>query len=162
MNSFDIGKEVHSGRADIGLTRVESIQGGLSCEVHHREPVVMVGPPLAEMTGQKALECYRVMTNNHPQYWDELISELKRHYPNVKMFPVTQIEITKKFMEEGLGISFLPLSTVREELLEKKLIVIPLEKVKPKESFTYIVTKFETKEVELWKKSLCQFLEEVK
>ena len=42
---------------------------------------------------------------------------------------VTQTHITKRFIKEGLGVSFLPLSTVKRELAEKQMIRIPYQSV---------------------------------
>ena len=69
---------------------------------------------------KKILQKYRLITHNHPDYWEHLLNEIKQHYPNVRTMKVNQIEITKRFIEQGLGISYLPYTMVREEIKKNK------------------------------------------
>ena len=39
---------------------------------------------------------------------------LNMNYPNVRTMKVNQIEITKQFIEQGLGTSYFPSSMVRK------------------------------------------------
>ncbi|WP_042352854.1 LysR family transcriptional regulator [Bacillus massiliigorillae] len=150
VSSYKIGEEVSLGRADIGLTRMQPIQTDVSCKTIHRDPVIMVAPNLignGQYNEEEMLKQYRLLTNNHPAYWDELLSELKRMYPYVRTLPVTQMEITKRFIEQGLGVSYLPLSMVQEELNNEALVEIKDYQITLPVSFTYIIMKVETSEV---------------
>jgi LysR family transcriptional repressor of citA len=60
---------------------------------------------------------------------------------------VTQVEITKRFIEKGLGISFLPITMVEEELNKGTMLEIPTHLIKRPTSFTYVVNKVKTSEV---------------
>lgn len=100
------------------------------------------------------LKRYRLLTNNHPAYWDDLLSEINRVYPNVRTLPVTQMEITKRFIEKGLGVSYLPLSMVQEELNRKQMIEVEHRHITLPISYTYVVTKVETSEVRLFVEAL--------
>lgn len=157
VNSFNIGEQISIGKADIGIARMEPIQKDLSYEVLHRDPVILVAPVRKEQAGNKycideedALKQYRVLTNNHPTYWNSLLTEIKRYYPYVRTMPVTQMEISKRFIEEGLGVSFLPLSMVQEEIKQQKVIEVKLDKIPLPSSLTYVVTKVETAEGKLF------------
>ncbi|MEK4029447.1 MULTISPECIES: LysR family transcriptional regulator [Bacillaceae] len=153
VSSFHIEREVSSGQADVGLSRLKSNRMGLGYETVHQDPVILVAP-----SGKKAcqdrddrseedlLHSYRLLTNNHPSYWEYLLPVIKKHYPTVRIMPVTQIEVTKRLIEEGLGISYLPLSMVKEELETKRVTEVQQDKIVPPASFTYIVTKIETPE----------------
>ena len=59
---------------------------------------------------------------------------------------VNQIEVTKKFIEQGLGISYLPYSMVKDELRMNKLLEIKSDKILSPVSETYVLTKVETSE----------------
>ncbi len=153
VNSFNIGEQIRLGKADIGISRMEPIQKDLSYKVIHRDPVILVAPkdqyehfPVEV----EILKQYRVLTNNHPTYWSNLLTEIKRYYPSIRTMPVTQIEISKRFIEKGLGVSYLPLSMVREELKHQKMVEVKQDKILSPTSFTYVVTKIETPEVKLF------------
>jgi LysR family transcriptional repressor of citA len=159
VNSFNIGEQIRIGKADIGISRMEPIQKDLSYEVIHRDPVILVAPYRKEKEVE-ILKQYRVLTNNHPTYWNNLLTEIKRYYPNIRTMPVTQIEISKRFIEKGLGVSYLPLSMVREELKHQKMIEVKQDKILTPTSFTYVVTNIETPEVKLFKSFLTKVFEE--
>ena len=146
VNSYEIGEKIGSGRADIGLSRIEPIQTNIYCHKAHEEPVILVGPAMDADNEKGVLQKYRLITHNHPEYWDHLLNDIKRHYPNVRTMRVNQIEITKRFIEQGLGISCLPFSMVREELRMKKLAEIQPDKINLPVSSTYLITKVETSE----------------
>jgi LysR family transcriptional regulator, repressor for citA len=153
VNSFNIGEQIRLGKADIGISRMEPIQKDLAYEVIHRDPVILVAPYRMEKEHPVEVEIlkqYRVLTNNHPTYWSNLLTEIKRYYPSIRTMPVTQIEISKRFIEKGLGVSYLPSSMVREELKHQKMIEVKQDKILSPTSFTYVVTKIETPEVKLF------------
>jgi LysR family transcriptional repressor of citA len=147
LNSYDIGKEVSAGSADLGLSRIQPVQTNLRTETVHDESVRLVGPNESSLDEQTVLQKYRLITHNHPDYWDDLLHEIKRHYPTVKTMKVNQVEVTKRFIEAGLGVSFLPLTVVKEEIGLNKLVEITPDKIIPPTSFTYLLTKVETEEV---------------
>ena len=159
VNSYEIGEEISLSKADIGLTRILPVQTTIKSEIVHEEPVVFVAPN--EGTGEPSekamLQKYRLITYNHPDYWDRLLMDVKRQYPKVKTMTVNQVEVTKKFIEEGLGISYLPLTMVEDELNKKNMIQIKPDKILPPQSLTYLITKVETFEA----RTFIQFLKEV-
>jgi LysR family transcriptional regulator, repressor for citA len=57
------------------------------------------------------------------------------------------MEVTKRFIESGLGITYVPFSSVQEELKNERMIEIKSDKIVPPISITYVVTKIETPEV---------------
>ncbi|HWL26058.1 MAG TPA: LysR family transcriptional regulator [Ureibacillus sp.] len=156
LKSYEIGEEVSAGRVDIGLTRVKPIQTNIQCQMIHEEPVILVGPNDVSLDEKAGLHTYRLITHNHPDYWNDLLHDIKRFYPNVRTMAVNQIEITKKFIEQGLGISYLPRSMVKEEISMGKLLEVKSNRISPPTSATYILTKVETKEVT----AFSQFLRE--
>ncbi|WP_338448451.1 LysR family transcriptional regulator [Niallia oryzisoli] len=146
VNSYEIGEVISLSKADIGLTRILPIQPNIKSEIVHEEPVVLVGPNEgnSDPSENTILQTYRLITHNHPDYWDSLLNNVKRHYPKVQTMTVNQVEVTKRFIEEGLGASYLPLSMVIDEINEDKMIQIKPDKILPPRSFTYVLTKVET------------------
>lgn len=161
LKSNEIGEEVSAGRADLGLTRIKPIQTNIDCHIVHEDPVILVGPKMDEEINrydeQTILQKYRLITHNHPDYWDHLLNDIKSNYPNVRTMKVNQIEITKRFIEQGLGISYLPYTMVREEIKMNKLLEIRPDKISLPTSSTYVLTKVGTDEV----KSFVVFLKDV-
>ncbi|KAB8129359.1 LysR family transcriptional regulator [Gracilibacillus oryzae] len=146
-NSFEIGEEISSGNADIGLTRLEPLQKNLHTEVLHKEDVTLVGPANRQLSEEDALNQYRLITNNHPEYWEDLLMDIKIYFPLIQTMEVNQMEVTKKFIENGLGVSYLPKSIAGDEVRQGKLREITAEKIITPLSYTYITTKIETAEV---------------
>ncbi|WLR52506.1 LysR family transcriptional regulator [Bacillus tianshenii] len=150
VKSFEIGDEISAGKADIGLSRLHPLQTNLKVEAIHEEPVILVGVHLGEdksnAVESKVLAQYRLITHNHPDYWDLLLNDVKSHYPMVRTMVVNQVEVTKRFIENGLGVSYLPFSMVKEEITKNNLLEIKSEKVQTPTSATYVITRVETNE----------------
>lgn len=144
LNSYKIGEELSTGRADLGLSRIKPLQTNINCTLIHQDPVILISPyrdEVDEYDEKTILQKYKLITHNHPEYWDQLLNEIKRFYPAVRTMKVNQIEVTKRFIEQGLGISCLPYTMVREELKQKRLQKIDTEKLSLPISSTYIITK---------------------
>ncbi|MDQ0246991.1 LysR family transcriptional repressor of citA [Bacillus fengqiuensis] len=163
VRSFEIGEEISLGKADIGLTRMKPLQTNIACEAVHEDAVILVAPFMerskqSDIDEERVLQQYRLLTNNHPSYWESLLSEIKRYYPRIRTIPVTQVEITKRFIEQGLGVSYLPVSMVKDGLRNKTMMEVKPNKIIPPASFTYVVTKMETSEVKQFKAFLAAIL----
>ncbi|PLT33502.1 LysR family transcriptional regulator [Bacillus sp. V5-8f] len=154
LKSYDICEAISAGRADVGLTRILPIQANINSEIVHEESVILVGPPQCKEDSsfdeQTVLHKYRLISHNHPDYWDKLLKDVKRHYPTVKTMKVDQVEVTKRFIEVGLGVSYLPYAMVKDEIGAKKLVEIQPDKIEPPTSSTYVLTKVETDEVSIF------------
>jgi LysR family transcriptional repressor of citA len=107
-----------------------------------------------EINEQMIFNKYRLITHNHPGYWDTLLNEVKRCYPTIRTMTVNQVEVTKRFIEEGLGVSYLPFTVVKNEIKMNRMVEIKSDKIIPPESSTYVLTKVETDEVVLFVKFL--------
>lgn len=161
VKSFEIGEMVSLGKADIGLTRIKPIQTDVSCEIIHKDPVILVAPFMntnAMLNEEQLFQQYRILTNNHPAYWATLLTNIKKHYPRIQTIPVTQMEVTKRFIEQGLGVSYLPISMVQEELEDRKMVKVKQDKIESPTSYTYVITKIETSELTQFKKSLAVYM----
>jgi LysR family transcriptional repressor of citA len=72
-------------------------------------------------------------------YWDDLLVSIHRHGIRMRTMEVSLVDITKVFIEEGLGISFLPESTVKRELLEGRLMEVPTPGLPLPVAATYVI-----------------------
>ena len=164
LKSYEIGEEVSAGIADVGLTRILPMQTNIKSHIIHKESVILVAPneckDISCLDEPTILHKYRLITHNHPDYWDNLLDDIKRHYPTVHTMRVDQIEVTKRFIEEGLGVSYLPSTVAKNEIEMNKLIKIKPRNIIPPTSSTYVLTKVETNEVSIFIKFLKDALSE--
>ncbi|MBU5246531.1 transcriptional regulator CitR [Bacillus halotolerans] len=151
FESAEISSLIKAGEADIGLSCLKVQSSSLTCHCLYKDPVVLVAPPDQRFTSdeeidaKEVLEQYLLLTHNHPDYWDDLLRQVRVTFPFVRTMKVTQTHITKRFIKEGLGVSFLPLSTVKRELEEKQLHRIPYHSVQLPYAGAYAIALYENK-----------------
>ncbi|WP_283152931.1 LysR family transcriptional regulator [Guptibacillus hwajinpoensis] len=160
--SNEIGEMITKNDADFGLSRMKSLQAYVKNEQIGADPIVLVVPHDggdAETSLPLSLSefCLRstLLTHNHPDYWEDLLVELRSKYDGVRTMVVSQVHITKRFIEEGLGFSFLPWSSVRREVFEGRILQVDTEEIKLPEVQTYMVYQHLSEETEIFK----QFIE---
>ncbi|WML38289.1 LysR family transcriptional regulator [Neobacillus sp. OS1-2] len=150
IESLDIEEAVLQEEVDLGLSCLTSSRPNLISELLSKDRVILVAPhdgrdaelapPLDE---EEVLTTNYLITHNHPGYWDLLCRMVKTKYPSVRMMRVSQVHITKRFIVEGLGVSFLPTSTVRRELLEGRLLEVDCHSIQMPEANTYAIMKYD-------------------
>jgi LysR family transcriptional regulator, repressor for citA len=150
IESEDIEQAVLNEEVDLGLSCLGSTHSEITSQLLYQDQVVLVAPhdgfdleaapPLDE---KEVLLSNYLLTHNHPGYWEDLCKRVKLIYPGVRMMKVSQIHITKRFIAEGLGVSFLPLSTVRRELLEGRLLEVDCYSVNLPDANTFALTKYD-------------------
>lgn len=156
LESSDIEAAVLMEEVDLGLSCLGSVHLNVSSELLYADRILLVAPhdgrdtemasPLEE---EELFSQYYLFTHNHPSYWEDLCHVVKAKYPSIKMMKVSQIHITKRFISEGLGISFLPESTVRRELLEGRLLEVFDHSFQLPEARTFAIMKYKhSKQVE--------------
>lgn len=164
QESKDITKNVFDGEVDLGLSRLSRAVAGMQAIPLYQDPVILVSahdggdaegsPPLDP---EQLLEQNLILTHNHPEYWDDLLTQLRVGYPRIRTMIVSQVHVTKRFIEEGLGISFLPRSTVTRELLEGRMLEVDFPSHKLPQAATYWIQKHETEEVAAFKEFLSYY-----
>jgi LysR family transcriptional regulator, repressor for citA len=150
IESIHIEQSLLQEEVDIGLSCLNSSNPNLICHLLSNDEVILVAPhdgrdsesavPLDE---EEVLTTNYLLTHNHPGYWDNLCRIVKSKYPSVRMMKVSQTHITKRFIIEGLGVSFLPTSTVRKELLEGSLLEVKCHKITLPEANSYAIMKYD-------------------
>lgn len=143
--SPQISVEVTEGRAHVGLGRIPVISRDLDSFAWHSDPVLLVVPHDGQDLDapppdwRDALTQNRLLTHNHPGYWDDLLLSLHNQGLPVRTMEVGLVDVTKRFIEEGLGISFLPHSTVWRELVEGRLLEVPTPGLELPVASTYVM-----------------------
>jgi LysR family transcriptional repressor of citA len=129
--SGEIPSMVADGRAHLGLSRMPAVSRDLQSFSWYTDPVMLVVPhdsgdlDSPPQDWKEILTKHRLLTHNHPIYWDDLLVAIHNHGARVRTMEVSLVDITKRFIEEGLGVSFLPQSTVWRELMEGRLLEVP-------------------------------------
>ncbi|AYC30571.1 LysR family transcriptional regulator [Paenisporosarcina cavernae] len=145
--SRHIEQLVDTGEAHLGIGALPSIRKSVQTRLLYQEPVLLVGP--ADSLGIDGdafhshidlLEHQTLLVHHHPVFWKPLLHRLHSTYPYIKTMKVTQSAIAKRFIQEGIGISFFPHSIVRRELLEGRLMEIPCPHIELPTVETYLLT----------------------
>lgn len=128
-DSEQIEHMLDRGEAHIGISAVNARIKDIESIPINEEPVVFVMPNdvYDEESGphidvRDTLMNHYLLTHHHPTYWDDLLLKLQQTVTGIRTMKVTQAHIAKRFVQEGLGVSFLPHSIVRRELLEGRLM----------------------------------------
>lgn len=143
-DSQEIGQLVHSGQADIGLTRSIPVDLQVATYLIQYDQIVFVASANGDMEAplpdwEQELTTRRLITYNHPGYWDELLYMLRQRNLSFRTMVVTRVDITKRFVEEGLGVTFLPRSAVRRELFENRIVELPTPGLSLPQVASYLV-----------------------
>lgn len=142
--SGEIAPLVSDGRAHLGLSRIPAISRDLESEIWYSDPVTLVVPqgtaPGARLPDWRSLlAANRLLTHNHPIYWEDLLQAIHQQGIRVRSMEVSLVDITKIFIEEGLGVSFLPISTVTTEMQQGRLLAVPTPGLELPTAATYLI-----------------------
>jgi LysR family transcriptional regulator, repressor for citA len=149
MESKEISGQIENGAVDFGLSCLPGSSLIKTIQFHEEDVTLITrhdgydaesGPII---DAEDILEHNTVFTDNHPFYWLELKEKLITKVPGVRMMKVNQSYITKRFVLEGMGISFLPKSSINKELLEGRLLAVPIDFIDIPKASMYFVYKNE-------------------
>ncbi len=141
----EIAALVAEGQAHVGLSRAPAQSRDLESYTWYSDPVILVVPndggdlDTPPPDWRDVLSEHRLLTHNHPVYWDDLLQSVRNLGVRVRTMEVSQVDITKRFIEEGMGVSFLPQSTVWRELAEGRLLEVPTPGLALPVAATYVV-----------------------
>jgi len=118
-----------TGEVNIGISALDAHSKKVEAMRVYEDPVLFVTPtdPYDEESGpaidvSELLKSHYLFSHHHPAFWEDLLLTLNKEVTGIRTMKVTQAHIAKRFVQEGLGVSFLPHSIVRRELIEGKLM----------------------------------------
>lgn len=123
LESEFVLEQLSRQEADIGFSRRAPRDERLDSRILYDDPVVFVapsgeqdidGPPEDPV---ELISRYTVFTGCHPEYWPGLNDNLRQTFPDMQTMIVSLVHVVVQWIGEGLGVSFLPQSTVRREIL---------------------------------------------
>jgi LysR family transcriptional regulator, repressor for citA len=139
---------VDNGAAHLGISALDAKFKSIESILIYEDPILFIMPtdPYDEESGppidvSEELQKNYLFTHHHPAYWDDLLFILNKHIPGIRTMKVTQAHIAKRFIQEGLGVSFLPHSIVRRELIEGRLMQPHFDLFELPTVSTYILVK---------------------
>lgn len=162
--SRDIGEMIARGEANMGLSRMKPVQHGVRVEQIQEEDVVCVCPhdggdseSSPPVDAHHLFQQETLLIHNHPEYWDSLLAAIRVKHPRIRTMTVSQVHITKKMIEEGLGFSFLPKSALTRELAEGRLLEVDTPDMILPKAHTYMITREDTEENRIFRLFLKQY-----
>jgi LysR family transcriptional regulator, repressor for citA len=139
---------VDSGDVHLGISALDAITKHIHSIPIYEEPLLFIapvdsyddesGPPIDVV---EYLRTYTLFTHHHPVFWEDLLFQLRKHLSGLRTMKVSQAHITKRFIQEGLGISFLPHSIIRRELLEGRLMNVHFDLFELPKVSTFVLVK---------------------
>lgn len=145
VDSEQIGPSVLRQEADLGFSRCSLAHPQVSCAKLYEDPVVLIAPrdefdfdgPVRTISD--LLRQYPLFTHHHPEYWGELLLNLRSMHPVIRTIQVNQGAVALEWVAEKLGVSFFSLSTVRKSLLRGSVEQIPFTTFPLPTTYTYLV-----------------------
>jgi LysR family transcriptional repressor of citA len=132
--SSSIEDLVCSGEVNIGISAIDATRKSIQSIELYKDPLLFIVPTDAYddesgpfLDAGDYLKDNYLFTHHHPVVWDPLLLQIRKKVLNLKTMKVTQAYIVKRFIQEGLGTSFLPKSIVKRELLEGRVMSIPFD-----------------------------------
>ena len=139
---------VDSGEVNIGISALDAQRKNIESISIYEDPILFIMPVdgYDEESGphidvKEVLQKSYLFTHHHPVFWDDLLVKLHKHVPRLRTMKVTQAHITKRFIQDGLGVSFLPHSIIRRELIEGKIMQPHFDLFELPSVSTFIIVK---------------------
>lgn len=130
-DSREIVAHLLENQADLAFSRLPAIHPYIESTLLYDDPVVMVAPrdrtdpDEAPLFAEEWLTNQTLFTHCHPVYWDDLTLRLRRFVPNLRTMKVSQVHVALHWIAEGMGVSFLPKSTIRRDVLRGTVEEVP-------------------------------------
>ncbi len=143
--SVEIGEALASGQGDLGLSLMVPAERSLEALALYDDPVLLVAPhdgrdwDREPADPEELLERCPLFTHSHPVFWDDLLLALRQAGLRLRTVRVSEMHVTKRLVEEGLGVSFLPESAVWRELVEGRIMEVPTPRLPLPRATTYLV-----------------------
>ena len=135
--SAKIEDMIANKKAHIGIRLYPSRHRHIKSELLLESPLELVVPldEYDDETGiavdiEKLFNQHSFFINHIQSVSDEINHQVKMHFPSTKTISISQSYIVKRFIKDGLGISFLPKMITRREMMEGRFNVVPFSHFK--------------------------------
>lgn len=145
-----IPQKIDNGIYDIGIDRTVPVTTNVSYKKVCEGSIRLLVPNVKETENLKTeldfLNRYRILTDNHPVYWNTLKEDIVRLIPDSRLISIKSVDATESLIRANQGISYLPLYIVKNKR-ESSLRVIESQQIPAPLSFTYLMWKQEREEI---------------
>ena len=142
----ELQKDLRKGITDLAFLYADSIQAAdLGFEVLGFESLVLVASPKHPLAAKKIVTTQDLGGETHllsrvdcsyRRVWERILTEKGVHPKNTLIFH--SVETLKRCARQGVGITLLPQTAVKEEIAQKRLAVLPWEEGRPETAFMMI------------------------
>lgn len=140
FHSYEVPTVVVCGQADLGLCRIRPVRPDLRTSVVFTDRMVLAASPRDVDASYKALiASHRMLVYSHP-IWEQVLVEFQALEIPVNVMNVSHVEVTKRFVAQGLGVSFLPHHAIIDEVRRGELVEIPAPGLSKFKDEVYLLT----------------------
>lgn len=162
VTNNNIPELVERDEYHIGVDRVEPFSSKLNREKVCEGTIKLIVPNIEsnkEFNDELFFfKKYRLLVNNHPTYWESLLKEIQNHYPQIETTSIEDVTVTEQLIKSDQGISYIPIYILNKISTSKKLRVIEPNLIKPPVSFTYMMWRKQTPEIEIFNELFKRFI----
>lgn len=142
-----IPQAIEDNQYDIGIDRREpnttKVQYKNVCEGRIQLAVPNLPENDSLISEDDFFKKYRVITDNHPTYWDSLKTSINDLYPDANFVSISSVRATEDLISANQGVSYLPVYIVKGSNQSKIRLIAP-QKIESPISFTYLIWKKES------------------
>lgn len=144
-------QELMEEKYDIGIDRIKpgnkKLQFKNVCEGKIQLAVPNVKENETLHTEIEYFKKYRILSDNHPTYWEDLKKVICKSYPKANFISLSSVRSTEDLIIANQGVSYLPVYTVKG-LNQSKIKLIEPKDIEAPVSFTYLIWKKNTPEIQ--------------
>lgn len=145
LASAPVIQQVREGNIHVGIIRIKPHTDDLTSIFLANDEVKLVSSPTNSETTPARFEdlcrTYPLIVNKTSWYWQMLSS----HFEILQTLPSRiegdHVEMIKRFILQGMGMGFLPMSAMREEIANGRLVVLPTEDIQFPPVPVYLIYK---------------------
>ncbi|WP_310603169.1 LysR family transcriptional regulator [Anaerosporobacter sp.] len=139
-----IPQAIAEGQYDIGIDRkipnTKKIHFKNICEGKIQLTVPDIPENRILSSEKEYFEKYRILSDNHPTYWEELKESISKISPDSNFVSISSVRSTADLIKANQGISYLPVY-IMEGLKQSKMKLVEPKDILPPISYTYLIWK---------------------
>lgn len=139
-----IPQAIMNGEYDIGIDRKEPLIKKVQYKNVCEGKIQLAVPNITEndnlLTEKEYFQKYRILSNNHPIYWEDLEKSIIKLYPESNFVSISSVRSTEDLIKANQGVSYLPIYIIKG-LQQSEIKLIEPKDIIPPVSFTYLIWK---------------------
>lgn len=156
-----IPQAIEDNQYDIGIDRREpnttKVQYKNVCEGRIQLAVPNLPENDSLISEDDFFKKYRIITDNHPTYWDSLKTSINALYSDANFVSISSVRATEDLISANQGVSYLPVYIVKGSSQSKIRLIAP-QKIESPISFTYLIWKKESSAIHTFIKLFEDFI----